>query len=277
MKTKFVFALVTIILMSSLVNMHALAALNYYGTVVDEDGKPLNLVEVAIYDDPGNTAGTSTGIYLKSVATDINGTFSVYLDWWKSYQFIFKKDGYVSDTLNYTGIDVQTVSMGEIKLVRNVSLQLNVATVVTAPGSRLTLGFQIKNSGKEDEIVALETTSGNWATMIKSENIEVKAVVLAAGSALNLNLIVDVPLDASSSIVSLIAQGRAVSTKTFNVKVEGQPPTLAVCTYPSKQAQPGGNVDFKVEVNNPTEQAALVNLSVNNMPDKWGITILNTE
>jgi uncharacterized membrane protein len=141
----------------------------------------------------------------------------------------------------------------------------------------LTVGFQLKNGGTEDEIVALKTSSGNWVTMVKDESAMVKAVVVAAGSSLSFNLIVDVPLNALSSIISLTAQGRSVSTKTFNVEVEGSPPALAVCKYPSKQVQSGGTIDFNVDVVNPTEQAALVSLSALSVPDGWSVMILNTE
>lgn len=277
MNIKFAFMLIAIVLMSTLASVRAFADIHYYGTVVDDEGKSLSVVEVAIYDESKYKVGTSTGVYLQSVTTNVNGTFSVYLDW-GSYQFVFTKDGYVSDTRMYTGVNVPAVNVGNIELKRSVSLKLTAVTVVATPGSRLTVGFQLKNGGTEDEIVALESSSeGGWVTMVKDESSEVKTVVLAAGSSLNLNLLVDVPVNASSSKVSITAKGRVVLTKTVDVQVEGSPPALAECKYPSKQAQPGSTIDFNVDVSNPTEKAALVALSAFSVPDGWSVSILNAE
>jgi uncharacterized membrane protein len=247
MNNKFACVLAVIMMMSTLANVQASANFNYYGTVVDDDGRSLNLVEVAIYDEFGNNVHTR----------EMNGTFSVMLNY-GAYQFVFTKDGYISDTRKYTAA-IQAVNLGEINLKKCISIKLTTATVVVAPGSLFTAGFQLKNSGTEDETVVLEVSSeGGWPLMVKDGGSEVKAVVLAAGSSLNLNLIVDVPWNASSSNISVTAKSLTVSTETFTIQVEGSPPALAECLYPSKQGQLGGVIDFKVDVSNPLDKAALV-------------------
>jgi uncharacterized membrane protein len=266
MNNKFACVLAVIMMMSTLANVQASANFNYYGTVVDDDGRSLNLVEVAIYDEFGNNVHTR----------EMNGTFSVMLNY-GAYQFVFTKDGYISDTRKYTAA-IQAVNLGEINLKKCISIKLTTATVVVAPGSLFTAGFQLKNSGTEDETVVLEVSSeGGWPLMVKDGGSEVKAVVLTAGSSLNLNLIVDVPWNASSSNISVTAKSLTVSTETFTIQVEGSPPALAECLYPSKQGQLGGVIDFKVDVSNPLDKAALVALSTFSVPDGWGVAILNTE
>jgi uncharacterized membrane protein len=266
MNPKFSFAFITLMLVSNLAYVQASANYNYYGAIVDDDGSSLNLVEVDIYNEFGTHLQTR----------EVNGTFSFFLNF-GSYQLVFTKNGYITDTRNYASA-LQDVNIGEIKLKRSVSMKLTDATVVATPGSRLTMGFQIKNSGTEDEIVALETSSeGGWATMITDENSEVKAVALAAGASQNLNILTDIPIDASSSIVSITAHGLTISTKTINVQVEGSPISLVGCKYPSKQAQPGSTIDFKVDVINPTEKATLLTLSTLSTPNGWSAAILNAE
>ena len=277
MSIKFAYALLAMVLLSQVASAQSWADFYYHGTVVDDEGNPLSLGDVAIYDESGYKVGTSTGVYLKSVKTDENGTFSTYLDW-GSYQFVFTKDGYVSETRKYTGINVPEVNVGEIILNRSITLKLTVSTVVATPGSRLIVGFQLKNSGAEDEIVALEPSSTEgWPVMVKDESSEIKAVVLAPSLSLNLNLIVDIPVDASSANVSVTARGRTLSMKTVNVQVEGSSPTFLTCKYPSKQAQPGTTVDFKVDISNPTEQAGAMALSATYLTKSWNLSILNAE
>ena len=269
--------LVALFMLAPMVTTLADPSFHYHGTVVDEDGKPLAGVSIKIVDLATFRVGTGAGLYLTTHTTDANGNFTFYLDW-GTYELSFAKDGYVSQTVKYAGVNVPDINVGSVPLKRSVTISLATSTLVAAPGSRFTVVVQLSNGGSTEESVNLVTTAGvGWVTALKSDAGEVKTMSLKAGSSANLNLVVDVPTDATTAGVSIVASGRVTASKTLTVYVEGEAAGLATCVYPSKTASPGETVAFKVAVSNPTEAAGVITLKVGGLPSGWSASIVNDE
>jgi len=273
----FAMLLAVICVLAQTATIFADANFHYHGTIVDEGGDPLAGATIKVVDQTASRIGSGTGLYVATATTDVNGRFSFYIDY-GTYDLTISKEGYISQIFRYSGVNVPRIEVGNVTLKRNVLVTMSAAALVASPGSRLTMSVQVSNGGSAEETVDVQATAPEgWSAFLKNEAGEVKSLILKAGATTSLNLVVDVPVDATSGEIELVVSGRASVTKTLTIVVEGAPTSIATCTYPSKIVSPGGTISYKVAITNPSGEAGVIMLKTMGVPSGWSAYFLNDD
>ena len=213
-----------------------------------------------------------------TVSTQTDGTYQIPL-YYGSFKLVFEKSGYVKQTRSLRFTYVLDVLLGPTTLRRGLSLTIGSSERMASPGTSLTVPFMVGNDGDREELVNLTASCrGNWTVYIEDEEGEVNAVRLNPGASTSLSLRLLIPVDVEGETeISVTARGRVEVVKTVKISIRGEPSHLMTCTYPSRQASPGGTVNFKVTLSNPSYLASEAKLQVKNLPTEWSSTILNGE
>jgi uncharacterized membrane protein len=263
--------------LSQAATIFADANFHYYGTIQDEEGNPIVGATIEVVDQTTSRVGSGTGIYLMTVTTDVNGTFSFYVDY-GTYDLTIEKDGYITQTIRYNGVNVPSIDVGTVTLKRTISVTLPATALAASPGSVVTVNVQVSNGGSADETVELQAAvPDGWSATIKSDAGELKSLSLKAGASITLSLIVAVPADATSGEIDFTASGQASVTKTLTIVAEGDPASVASCTYPSKIVSPGSTASYKITITNPSGEAGVVSLKATGVLAGWGAYFLNDD
>ncbi len=246
----------------------------YHGIVTEQDGTPIGGVKINVYDE-SSSSGTPTGLYLKTLQTDADGSYKIDLEY-GTYKFVYSKDGYVSETKIYPQMFTLDVKLENITLQRNVAIAISTPNIATPPGSRRTIELMLVNIGTVQEEATLEVESPKgWLAQIRDADGEVLAVSLAPSSSKSLNLVVEIPVEASSSEIKITTRGRTTSVASLIVIVRGDQPSIITCEYPSKQRASGGIVEYDVNIHNPLPESHEVKLTLGGLPVDWEPMILN--
>lgn len=216
------------------------------GRVVDEDDQGLSGVKIEAYL-------SSIENYLYSITyTDDNGYFSFKFLMIDKYNLHFSKTGYVTRIIS---IDTssQWPDLGDIILYKALRLSSSVLSLVAIPGSKLTLPFTVSNNGEDLEVVKFYVFKPEgWSTRILYQNREVTEVNILAGTSLDLQLEVSIPLmSIGDNGLTLVAAGKMNSTMRFAIKVEPSDERIISCQFPGKSVLPDETARFQVSLKNP--------------------------
>lgn len=188
---------------------------NIHGTVIDEDGKPLEDVKVSAY--------LGTGSLEETKYTNEDGYFRMNLG--GTYTFVFEKKGYVTFEKKVDVTQAPTddptrdiVKLGELEMTKTISLSASVVKRYTTPGNKLTLPFSITNSGSKNEHISLMVDApSEWTTKIKDNVGEIEKILLSPGTE-SYSIEISVPETATSNkTVTLTAQGSSIDTLDFMI------------------------------------------------------------
>jgi uncharacterized membrane protein len=249
----------------------------YHGYAVNEEGGPLSGVSIKIVDQTTSRVGLGTGLYVDTIKTDADGHFSFSLAW-GTYDLILSKDGFISQTIRYNGVNVPDIDVGKITLKYIIAVTVQASTITAQPGSRVTVTAQITNNGVAEESISLNSSSTRgWSTTVESASGDVVSLILKPGTSVNVDLVADLPVDASTGSVSLIVASRTTITKTVSVLVGGAPVEIIKCTYPSKISSPGGTVSYRLTVVNPTSSDGIFALETFEVSSGWSARFLNDD
>jgi len=187
-----------------------------HGVVVDENGVPLDGVQVQAYTQDGALAGST---YTEG------GYFNIFLGY-GSYTIYFIKGGYakVSKNILLQSIDLD---VGNITLYRVIRLSTTSFELASFPGDTLTIPFTISNLGSDVETVSFyPSMPAGWVTRVLDSGREVLSVLLPPGQTMPLQLEIAVPSTASAGIrynLTLTASGTVNSTLNLIIFVKPQP------------------------------------------------------
>ena len=240
---------------------------NVHGTVVDEDGNPLEDVKVSVYLGTGSLQDTDY--------SNDNGYFRMNLG--GAYTFVFEKTGYV--TLEKTVQVTQTpsdnpsndiVKLGEIVLERTLKISSSVVKRLTTPGNQLTLEFSVTNRGRETEDVTLSATvPDGWDMKILDDLGEIEDILLESGSK-NYMIQITVPETATSlEVITLTAMGTSTAALDFIRTPQVYTDEIKLkSTYLSVSEERGQNIELPLVVSNVGEVDRKVTLS-GGVPSGW--------
>ena len=242
----------------------------YHGRVVDAEGNPLTGVQVQVYDLNMVQTPDESGVRVKTVRTDRDGSYTVALHS-SDFRFVYAKDGYITASRVVETVFISDINLGTQTLQRTIDLSIPVSSRTAYPGERLNIPLQLTNSGPQAETVALNATAApNWRLTIRDDSGQVTEVTLNPGTSIGLSLTVDVPLDATGATqINVNAQSHVHLTRTISVMAQDEPPSLVECPYPSRVGTQGDAVDFTLTIRNPYADASEVALSTDGLPGDW--------
>jgi uncharacterized membrane protein len=257
---------------------HAYDGFTYHGKVVDAEGNPIQAAHVQVYDLNMVQTPDETGVHVKTVRTERDGSYTVALHC-SDFRFVYSKDGYITESRVVETVFVSDINLGTQTLQRTIDLYIPVPSRTAYQGERLDISLQLTNSGQQAETVTLNATSAlPWRLTIRDATGQVAEVTLNPGTAIDLNLTVDVPLEASGTTqISVNAQSHVYLTRTLSIIVQDERPRLVECLYPSRVGTQGDTVDFKLTIHNPFADASEVTLSTEVLPDDWDASWVNLD
>ncbi len=243
---------------------------NVHGTVVDEDGTPIEDVKVSAY--------LGTGSLEEIDYTNKDGYFRMNLG--GTYTFVFEKTGYITLEKNVQVTQAPTenpandiVKLGEIILERTLKISSSVVKRLTTPGNKLTLEFSVTNRGDETEDVKFSTTApDDWNVKILDDIGEIENIFLETGSA-DYNIEITVPETATKQEVIIVtATGTSTATLDFIITPKVYTDEIKLkSTYLSVSEEKGQNIELPLSVSNVGEVDKKVMLSWD-MPAGWDVT-----
>lgn len=242
---------------------------NIHGTVVDEDGNPIEDVKVSAYLDTGSLEETDY--------TNDDGYFRMNLG--GTYTLVFEKDGYVTFEKSVEVEQAPTdepsndiVTMGELEMEKTISLSASVVKRFTTPGNTLTLSFTISNNDDETEdvVFSVEAPDG-WNTKIMDDVGEIENILLGSGTQ-SYSIEIAVPETATTiEVVTITAEGSSVDTISFTITPKVYTDEIELkSTYLSVSEELGQSVSLPLTVTNLGEVDKKITL-VATIPDDWNV------
>jgi len=246
------------------------------GRVVDENGQGMRSVEIQVY---------SGEVYVKTASTSSDGSFNVTLDVGGSYKLYFSKAGYAEVTKTASVSYYQEkIKLGNIVLLKALSLSYYVLSLVANPGDTLMLPFTVSNIGEEaEEVEFLVTKPDGWTTRILDKVGEVTRINLLAGASLNLQLEILIPRTADGeNSLSLTAAGKTSSTLDLTVTVgtggtdstDDSTEAKITCAEPWQVVSTGSTVTFELVItNNVDDDVYLLYINNPSLPNEnWTVS-----
>jgi uncharacterized membrane protein len=238
------------------------------GRIVDEHDNGMNDVTIDSY---------SSDVFITSVETSSDGSFTIELPIATTISLHFSKDGYVDVTKTvFLESESEEVKLGEIGLVKALSLYSSILSTVAISGEKVLLPFVINNLGGDLEIVEFSISNPEeWAVRILDNNgREIKNTILSSSSTLNLQLEVTIPLTyTGADNLILTSVGKTTSTLNFMVNVEPMSESIIFCQFPGKSAIAGDTVLFQVGLTNPFRVEMRFRISVDSIPSDWTASV----
>lgn len=242
---------------------------NIHGTVVDEDGNPIEDVKVSAYLGTGSLEDTDY--------TNDDGYFRMNLG--GTYTLVFEKEGYVTfeKTVQVTQAPSETpandiVKLGELGMEKTLSLSASVVKRLTTPGNKLTLSFSVSNNGDETEdvVFSVDAPSG-WSTKITDNVGEIENILLSPGTE-SYSIEINVPETATTiEAVIITAEGTSTDTLSFTITPKVYTDEIELkSTYLSISEELGQSVSLPLSVTNHGEVDKKVSI-VADIPDDWSI------
>ncbi len=249
----------------------------FRGTILDEEGRPLQGVSILAYDR-NKVDDSGHGYYLGTFTSQSDGTYKVPL-YNGGFELVYQKAGYESVTRDLGFTYLFDVDLGPMTLRTTLAMSIGATERVAGPGETISVPFTITNNGGVEEHVVLSTSCrGNVTAEVRDAVGVVKAVDVATGESLELSIRLIFPSNASGAAeVTLTAQGSTTKTGTVSFEILGKPSTVSLCQsqYPSKKSSPGGSVDYDVTVTNPLATSGEAALTLTDIPEGWEATLLN--
>lgn len=242
---------------------------NIHGTVVDEDGKPIEDVKVSAY--------LGTASLEETKYTNEDGYFRMNLG--GTYTLVFEKEGYVTfeKTVEVTQAPSDEpsndiVKLGDLEMEKTISLSASVVKRLTTPGNTLTLSFSISNNGDETEnvVFSVEAPTG-WSTKITDNVGEMENILLDHGTE-DYSIEITVPETATNiETVTIMAEGSSVDSLSFTITPKVYTDEIELkSTYLSVSEELGQSVSLPLTVTNHGEVDKKVTLQAD-IPDDWSI------
>lgn len=243
---------------------------NVHGTVVDEDGAPVEDVKISVYLGTGSLQDTDY--------TNEDGYFRMNLG--GSYTFVFEKTGYVTleKTVQVTQAPSDNpakdiVKLGAITLERTLELSSPVVKRLTTPGNKLTFRFTVINRGdKTEDIIFLTIVPTGWDVKILDSISEIENIMLKTGSN-DYEIEISVPETATSvEVITLTVIGTSTATLDFIIMPKVYTDEIELkSTYLSVSEEKGQNIELPLTVSNVGEVDKKVTLS-GYIPAGWDVT-----
>lgn len=243
---------------------------NVHGTVVDEDGAPVEDVKISVYLGTGSLQDTDY--------TNEDGYFRMNLG--GSYTFVFEKTGYVTleKTVQVTQAPSDNpakdiVKLGAITLERTLELSSPVVKRLTTPGNKLTFRFTVINRGdKTEDIIFLTIVPTGWDVKILDSISEIENIMLKTGSN-DYEVEISVPETATSvEVITLTVIGTSTATLDFIIMPKVYTDEIELkSTYLSVSEEKGQNIELPLTVSNVGEVDKKVTLS-GYIPAGWDVT-----
>ena len=250
--------------------IHAATLGNLHGTIVDEDGNPVQGVKVSAY--------LNTGSLESSVYTNDKGYFRMNLG--GTYTLTFEKEGYVTfdKTVQVTQAPSDNpandiVTLGDLEMSKTLSLSASVVKRLTTPGTELNLEFTITNKGDQTENVMFSVAApAGWDAKVLDSVGEIENLLLSPGSA-KYTLEITVPETATSvENVVLTANGTSTANLTFTITPKVYTDEIKLkTTYLSISNELGSTVSLPLTVSNLGAVDKQVTLEAD-VPAGWSIS-----
>jgi uncharacterized membrane protein len=243
---------------------------NINGTILDENGNPLENVKVSAF--------LNTGSLEQVEYTNDEGYFRMNLG--GAYILVFEKEGYVSFEKNVQITQAPTenpsndiVKLGDLEMKKTLSLSASVVKRLTTPGNELTLEFIITNRGDETEDIMFNVSAPlNWNPKVIDNVGEIENILLNPGSA-KYFLEINVPETATSvEVITITAIGASTTVLDFTITPKVYTDEIELkSTYLSISEELGQTIELPLTVQNIGEVDKKVTLS-GDIPDGWAIT-----
>jgi uncharacterized membrane protein len=243
---------------------------NLHGTIIDQDGNPIQGVKVSAYLNTGSIEAT--------VNTDQKGYFRMNLG--GDYTLLFEKDGYVSFQKNVQITQAPTenpdndiVKLGNLVMEKTLVLSASVVKRFTTPGNTLSLEFTITNKGENIEAVEFSIDSPlNWGTSIFDNIGEIEHILLSPGSS-KYNIEINVPETATSvETITITATGTSVAKLEFIITPKVYTDEIILkSTYLSISEEIGETINLPLTISNQGEVDKKVTLEAD-IPTYWSIS-----
>lgn len=273
-RIRFISIMVLAVILSSLVlplnSAFGASPGNVHGTVVDEDGAPVDDVKISVYLGTGSLQDTDY--------TNEDGYFRMNLG--GSYTFVFEKTGYVTleKTVQVTQAPSDNpandiVKLGAITLERTLELSSPVVKRLTTPGNKLTFRFTVINRGdKTEDIIFLTIVPTGWDVKILDSISEIENIMLKTGSN-DYEVEISVPETATSvEVITLTVIGTSTATLDFTIMPKVYTDEIELkSTYLSVSEEKGQNIELPLTVSNVGEVDKKVTLS-GYIPAGWDVT-----
>jgi uncharacterized repeat protein (TIGR01451 family) len=265
-------SLIIILLVARVIPLtHAASSGNIHGTIVDEDGNPIDDVKVSAF--------LGTGSLEESKYTNEDGYFRMNLG--GTYTLVFEKEGYVSFQKNVQVTQAPTedpdqdiVKLGALEMEKTISLSASVVRRLTTPGNKLTLDFTVSNQGEdpEDIIFSVESPS-DWDTKILDNVGEIESILLNPGSA-SYSIEINVPETATTiETIILVAFGSSVDALEFNITPKVYTDEIKLkSTYLSVSEELGQTISLPLTITNLGEVDKKITLLAE-IPEDWSISL----
>ena len=243
---------------------------NLHGTIVDEDGIPIEDVKVSAY--------IGTGSLEETKYTNDDGYFRMNLG--GSYTLVFEKEGYVTLEKNVQVTQAPTdnpdkdiVKLGELEMEKTLSLSASVTKRLTTPGNKLTLEFRITNRGSETEDVSFSVEAPDvWYTKVVDNVGEIENILLGSGSE-TYSIEINVPETADAlETVTLRATGTSTAALEFTITPKVYTDEIELrSTYLSISEEIGETISLPLTVSNIGEVDKKITLHADT-PSGWSIS-----
>ena len=209
------------------------------GYVVDEMGTPVEGVKVEVYSDfEADIEGQSYGYFVTKDTTDEEGRYSIPVDR-GSYNLIYTKKGYNTETQSVEFNSVFTVNLKELTIQSSLTISLQNGTRVVKPGQLLEIPFTVQNTGESPLETRFTVDAFGWDAEIVDSVGEISSTVIEPGSTVSLKLRMMVPYEPGEEREVYLRVDSAVdTTRSVGVVIDDEPPKMMSCPFKSLQCPP---------------------------------------
>lgn len=254
---------------------------NVHGTVIDENGDPLENVEISIYTFSGN---------IDKLYTDRNGYFRIALD--GPNTLLFTKDGYASVTKEinapqelWEDPDLDPVKMGEIVMYPALELQIKYLDISEELGRTISLQITITNGGENDEIIELygDVPTDWYISFLTETNLEIKKVNLLSDQSESFTLEISpsenanvgsYPVTVTAVSVSELLESSLELLVTLR---EAGSDVEIIGTFTDIRAKAGEPFSFPLTIWNKGNRDSLMLLTVAQVPENWDTVFVSDD
>ncbi|MFP3952082.1 MAG: NEW3 domain-containing protein [Candidatus Bathyarchaeia archaeon] len=247
---------------------------NVHGTVLDENGAPLEEVKITIYSSSGG---------LDTAYTNGSGYFRLALKEGR-YTVEFTKEGYSTVTKDITvpqemweDPDYDPVKMGEIVLEPALQMHTKYLVVSEELGEDIELPLTITNGGEGDEIIELQSiVPDGWSiSFFTSKDLAVKKLRLGSKDSEELTIRIEPSGDASIGdydvIINALTEDNMINA-SLKLEVnlsEASYDVEIISTFKDITAKAGESFNFPITIWNRGGRDALMLLTVASSPENW--------
>ncbi len=254
---------------------------NVHGTVVDENGNPIENVEITIYYPSGN---------IEKLYTNGSGYFRLALD--GKNTLVFAKDGYASVTREinvpqelWEDPDLDPVKMGEIVLSPALELQTKYLEISEELGRTIDLPITVSNGGENDEVINLYgEIPDDWSISFSTEaNLAVKKFNLFSGQSESFRLEITPSEDAdvgdyTLTVYAASESGLLKSSLKLLISLREASSAIEIIgTFTDIRAEAGESFQYPLTIWNKGTRDSLMLLAVIQVPDNWDTVFVSDD